>query len=333
MGVVISLINRQTGAMASTGLIGGGVGDLAYPTGTSPSDAGICLDNYLKSKRPSSPLVGQGKIIAEAGQRTNINPAFLLAIAGQESSFGTVNGGNPNKENYFNTKCSSNMQGTCVGGYQHFPSIEVAINEHANLLNRVYFSQGLNTIEAIANKYCPPSDSPLCPEWPGNVTKIFNEITQACPSLIVSAANTSGQCGEKIVAIAQKEVGYKEGPNNSNKYSDINGTAGWCAVFSSWVYKQAGYLNVLDAGPVSLVEDHPRYLTKDTPNGDANKIKPGDIFWMSSSESASGTHSGIVKSVNGNEVNTIEGNVSDSVGERKRDISQIKEVARPLQCQ
>lgn len=215
-GMTLSTIKNNTGdtplAYASDGNSA-----LSFPAGADVNQIGTCLDNYLKSKKPSSPLVGQGVAIAQAGKNTNINPAFLVAISGQESSFGTVNGGNPNKENYFNVKCSSKLKGTCNGGYQHFANIEEAISEHANLLVRVYFSLGLNTIKTIQEKYCPAYDSPLCGQhWIDGVTKIFNEATGKCTMLAPVASGAvvgKGQFYNPLGGYANKIIGFNNSPH------------------------------------------------------------------------------------------------------------------------
>ena len=155
---------------------------LAYPVGADTTTLGACLDNWLKAKAPDSPLIGQGKAFAEAGMRANINPAFLLAIAGQESGYGRVQGGNPNEENFFNVKCGEHQKTEhgCNGGYASFNNYSEAINELADLLVRVYLCRGLDTIGKIQDEYCPHGDHPYCEEWEGSVTQIFNQITRAC---------------------------------------------------------------------------------------------------------------------------------------------------------
>ena len=57
------------------------------------------------------------------------------------------------------------------------------------------------------------------------------------------------------------------------------------------------------------------------------------MFWKSAPGNKSGWHVGIVESVSGKTVNTIEGNVTgDVVARRKQNISGIKYVARPKSC-
>jgi len=52
--------------------------------------------------------------------------------------------------------------------------------------------------------------------------------------------------GQKIIDVAQKELGYCENPPNSNetKYGKWYGldSVPWCAIFVSWCYHSAGYI-------------------------------------------------------------------------------------------
>ena len=43
---------------------------------------------------------------------------------------------------------------------------------------------------------------------------------------------------DRIIARATSQIGYKEGPNNSNKYGRWYGmdNESWCAMFVSWVF-------------------------------------------------------------------------------------------------
>lgn len=51
--------------------------------------------------------------------------------------------------------------------------------------------------------------------------------------------------GQKVVSIAEKEIGVEESPRNSNKtkygkWFGFDGVA-WCGMFVSWCYAQAGF--------------------------------------------------------------------------------------------
>ena len=49
--------------------------------------------------------------------------------------------------------------------------------------------------------------------------------------------------GEKILAIAEEEIGYHEAKNKHNKYGEWYGMnyQAWCMIFVQWVYHQAGF--------------------------------------------------------------------------------------------
>ena len=50
---------------------------------------------------------------------------------------------------------------------------------------------------------------------------------------------------DQIVLLARKEIGYKEGANNSNKYGEwfkLNNQP-WCAIFCCWILDKAGLAN------------------------------------------------------------------------------------------
>ncbi|MBI3573280.1 MAG: hypothetical protein HY092_03720 [Candidatus Kerfeldbacteria bacterium] len=44
-------------------------------------------DQYLRSK--NSPIAGSGSVLIQAGRQWNIDPRLVIAIAGQETTFGT----------------------------------------------------------------------------------------------------------------------------------------------------------------------------------------------------------------------------------------------------
>ena len=137
-----------------------------------------------------------------------------------------------------------------------------------------------------------------------------------------AAVGASGSVGQKIVAIASREVGQAESPPGSNNSPRIaqyrSATAGspgpgpWCAYFASWAAKEAG----APVGPggsgfgsVDALYSWAQSAGKALPKNATPQ--PGDlIVWDE--------HIGIVESVGpGGTVNTIEGNSSDRVSRRQ----------------
>jgi hypothetical protein len=82
-----------------------------YSTGGSPQQSqqreqqpcpvsSQTLEDYLRSKR--SPMVGQGLTLFAAGRRYDVDPRFIVALAGAETSFGrNITRGQYNAWNWF----------------------------------------------------------------------------------------------------------------------------------------------------------------------------------------------------------------------------------------
>jgi CHAP domain len=137
-----------------------------------------------------------------------------------------------------------------------------------------------------------------------------------------TAAPGASTVGQRMVQVAEGEVGQAEHPPGSNDSPRIaqyrsatsgSGIGPWCAYFTSWVGKQAG-APVGEAGQgfgsVQAVTDWAQRTGRWLPQGTATP-QPGDlVVWGSS-------HIGIVESVDPNgSIHTIEGNSSDAVSRR-----------------
>lgn len=112
----------------------------------------------------------------------------------------------------------------------------------------------------------------------------------------------------KIIEIAQSQINYHEGANNATKYGAWYGMDNqpWCAMFISWCAAQAGIpekiIPKLAYVPyiVDFFKAQKRYRSK--------KLywpSPGDIVFFGDA-----SHVGLVESVSGNTIVTIEGNTS-----------------------
>lgn len=154
----------------------------------------------------------------------------------------------------------------------------------------------------------------------------FQSLLKANTATATQAVNPAlagGGVGDKIVALAQAEVGQAEQPPGSNDSPRISqyreATAGapgpgpWCAYFTSWAAKSAGVPlgdHGQGFGSVDAVYAWAQSSGKANPVSSGTPPKPGDlIVWDE--------HIGIVKNVNPDgTINTIEGNSSDKVSER-----------------
>lgn len=129
----------------------------------------------------------------------------------------------------------------------------------------------------------------------------------------------------RMLEVARKEIGVREGRdrngnwNNRVKYNDwyvdvlkmgsAFRTSAWCAIFVSWVARQAGV-------PTSVIPNHAW-----TPSGDAffrsknrrvSTPRAGDIFYVYYPTRGRVAHVGIVESYSNGYITTIEGNTNTS---------------------
>lgn len=119
---------------------------------------------------------------------------------------------------------------------------------------------------------------------------------------------------QRVIQIAKSQIGQGKG-DEWKKY--LEGTVpylpetkqSWCGIFVTWVLQQAGLTNKqweYGSGIASILErtDHP---------------KPGDIIYLHDKQ-----HHGIIESINGDNIKTIDGNSWNGVvAENDRKLSDI----------
>ena len=185
----------------------------------------------------------------------------------------------------------------------------------------------MSRIAEINGLLAPPR--PQAPTAPTDMT-FGSVLNQASASAGVAGAAPAGWAqggggvGQKMVALAQAEVGQAEQPPGSNDSPRISqyrsATAGsgvgpWCAYFVSWAAQQAGSPigeQGQGFGSVAAVMDWGQRTGRALPAG--STPQPGDlIVW-------GGRHIGMVESVlPDGRIQTIEGNSSDQVARRTHD--------------
>ena len=150
-----------------------------------------------------------------------------------------------------------------------------------------------------------------------------------------------------IVALAKKEVGYKEGTNNDTKYGVWYGLNHnpWCAMFVSYVFHEAGLTSLIAQSPKGYAgceifeawaKDH--HLIVPT-----NSVQAGDILLFDFAKSGKAEHTGIAISgidPHTHLVSSIEGNTGadhvgvnqangDGVYQKVRAMTTVRAVIRP----
>jgi hypothetical protein len=151
--VVIALLAALAGAFA--------------PAAAAAPDA-TQLDTFLALH--ASPLAGTGDTFIAEGLAHGVNPVFLVAIAGAETSFGdflySVNG----------DVCTYNAFNWFYGPTwptSDFTSWEEGIARVAEgLSGPLYYGAGLYSVDAIAPTYCPDGTA----AWIANVKAFMSEL-------------------------------------------------------------------------------------------------------------------------------------------------------------
>lgn len=144
----------------------------------------------------------------------------------------------------------------------------------------------------------------------------------------------------EILKIAAAEIGYTESPANSNrtKYGEAYGWNGvaWCVIFLWWCFHEANASDLFYGGGKTASCGQLRtYAVENKQWVTDGEYRPGDlVIFDFPGTSATTDHIGIVESVNGSVLTTIEGNTSPTdsgsqynggcVARKKRDTLKTK---------
>lgn len=148
---------------------------------------------------------------------------------------------------------------------------------------------------------------------------------------------------EKILSVAAKEIGYKEGHGNKTKYGKAYGLDGvpWCVIFQWWVFQTAGLSSLFYGGKKIASCSALKKYAQSKKQWVTSGYKSGDLVILNFPKTGCETdHIALVESVNGSVLTTIEGNTSaagsgsqsngDGVYRKQRDIALVNGAYRPL---
>lgn len=183
---------------------------------------GADLNKYLSGK-----LSGFGDVIVSAAKANGIDPAFLAAIAMHESGRGTSNA-IKTKNNAFGIMKSS-------GGLRSFASLSENIQYAADMIKRLYTSQGLTTVDTIQKKYAPigvgNDPNGLNASWVDGVNKFWEQFTG---TIVNTASTVASGASQSVVDYYLNNGKYKvsstfgdtAGRNSAHKGLDLAAPAG-----------------------------------------------------------------------------------------------------------
>ena len=151
----------------------------------------------------------------------------------------------------------------------------------------------------------------------------------------------------ELLTIAERQVGVKESPPNSNNVRfntwyygrEVNGKAyPWCMVFCQWCFDQAKVKLPVRTASCSTMLAYARKLPKNYHG--RNQLTVGDLLLFNFDDPLStnvAKHCGILKSINGVKMEVIEGNTgvgNDTNGGmvmiRQRNISSVVGAFHPI---
>ena len=152
--------------MALIILVAAAAGAFAPAVSASPSAAQI--DDFLTAH--SSPMVGTGATFVSEGTANGVDPAFLVAIAGAETSFGQLlysENGDVCTYNAFNWFYGVTWPQSDFGSWDEAIALVAE-----GLAGTTYYGSGLYSVVAIAPTYCPDGTG----NWITNVTSFMTQL-------------------------------------------------------------------------------------------------------------------------------------------------------------
>ncbi len=321
------------------------------PTITDETAFAAAMTSYVQNKYPQSPFLqisNFGKLMVDSGKASGVNPMLVIAIGSQESGMGTDSrsgGIDRGSHNAFGMTADKSDPGVTVGSFTWivFPSFEASLTADnsvfARLKNGYVDDPSVATFEKIINKWLTgningavDSAGNKSSDYVNQATQTINNITSQ-PNSGVDCSASGSAVGNKIVSVAAAELalGVHEDPDGSNCLPSVNNKymggicQSWCANFVSWVYMTAGvpftggesggWRLPAVSGLVDWFKANGNWYDN---SAGATPPKPGDVIAFSYSghgvdSSGSLDHTGIIETVSGTTLTTIEGNSSNSV--------------------
>lgn len=219
----------------------GGSGGLAYNI-ADETKATAAFNKYIEQHSPANAgLRGFGADFVAAGKASNVNPAFMMALAQKESGFADpsmdAKSAQPPYYNPFGLTADEGEPSTPLLGahkWRDFNSYKEAIFEEAKYLRRRYLDQNITTINGIMPIYAPPSE---------NNTELYTQQIKdwMFAMLLVDpsafGSNPAGVSGPVAPGSQNCNVGFSGGGNsdeNKKLGQQMAAARGWTDSGGEW---------------------------------------------------------------------------------------------------
>lgn len=145
-----------------------------FPKVADTKKLAAAIKAYIEKTKPNSPYNTQeyADMFVAKGITYDVNPALAVAQLQVETSLGTVGHARPPKYNAFNVR---NGPGGSFGSYASYAD---AMDAYYSLIKRVYTGppSNITSVQALINKYAPPSDGNNVSQYLTTVNQIMNKI-------------------------------------------------------------------------------------------------------------------------------------------------------------
>lgn len=141
---------------------------VAAPAAAASSLDAAAIDAFLAAQ--GSPMAGCGATFVAEGAEHGVDPAFLVAVAGAESSFGLFlysSRGDTATYNAFNWFYTSSWPEADFGSWD-----EAIAAVAAGIAGDLYYGSGLYSVDEIGPRYCPDGTA----NWLTNVTLFMERL-------------------------------------------------------------------------------------------------------------------------------------------------------------
>lgn len=185
--------------------------DIREKSNVTADDINKIIDDRTQGK--NSKLKGQGQVIIDVAEKYGVDPAWVLAMAGKESGFGTEGDIANDKNNFFGYGAYEANGRSAYMNAASYNSVEDGIEAFVSGVVKNYFGRGQTSLELMTND--PNNQDNLYnsedPNYKTEVAKIILEI------LTETNRGYNGEGGSSPIETKTEQVNKDTEGNNLNE--------------------------------------------------------------------------------------------------------------------